>query len=121
MKPLWEIGPMAARDIYQYMPKERNWAYKTVKTMIGRLVKKGVITYVQIGNSYLYRPLYTRTQMTQAVTWPFIRRVFDGALQPFLTHFVQHLSDDELEVLQHEVARIKKEKPNKRSKTSRRP
>lgn len=114
MKPLWEKGPMAARDIYAAIPDQYGWAYKTVKTMIARLVKKGALTYDRIGNSYLYRAAYTREEMTREATGSFIRRVFDGALSPFFAHFVQHVSDEELEALKSELARLERRKDHKR-------
>jgi BlaI family penicillinase repressor len=114
MKPLWEKGPMAARDIYAAIPDQYGWAYKTVKTMIARLVKKGALTYDRIGNSYLYRAAYTREEMTREATGSFIRRVFDGALSPFFAHIVQHVSDEELEALKSELARLERRKDHKR-------
>jgi BlaI family transcriptional regulator, penicillinase repressor len=110
MKPLWDHGPMAARDIYDKVPDTYGWAYKTVKTMLARLVKKGVIAYDQIGNSYLYRPVYSRKQMTRDATGSFINRVFDGAMTPFLAHFVEHVSKDELRALRSELERLEKKK-----------
>jgi BlaI family penicillinase repressor len=105
MKPLWDRGPLAARDIFEHIPDTYGWAYKTVKTMLARLVKKGVIAYDQIGNSYLYRPVYDRTEMSREATRSFVRRVFDGALSPFFAQFVEHVSDEELQALKAELAR----------------
>ena len=106
MKPLWEKGPMAARDIYQAVPKEQAWAYKTLKTMLARLVKKGALTYDQIGNSYLYKPAFTRAAMTKATMGNFVDRVFDGALQPFMAYFAESVDEDELKILRAELARL---------------
>ena len=110
MKPLWAKGAMAARDIYREVPKKHGWAYKTVKTMLSRLVKKGVITYEQIGNSYLYRAAYSRTEITRDATVSFIQRVFDGALNPFLAYFAERVSPEELKRLKRALARLEKEK-----------
>lgn len=110
MKPLWENGPMAARDIYQAVPEEHGWAYKTLKTMLARLVKKGALEYDQIGNSYLYRPAFSREAMTRATVGSFVERVFDGATKPFLAYFAETVDEDELKVLRAELARIEKER-----------
>ncbi len=56
MKVFWDLGPMAARDVYAALPRDCSWAYKTVKTLLSRLVAKEALAYDQIGNSYLYRP-----------------------------------------------------------------
>ena len=110
LKPLWDNGPMAARDIYERVSEEHDWAYKTVKTMLARLVKKGALVYDQIGNSYLYRPAFDREEMTGAATRSFVRRVFDGALNPFVAHFAEHASPEELQAIRAELARIEEER-----------
>lgn len=110
LKPLWDSGPMAARDIYDRVSEENDWAYKTVKTMLARLVRKGALTYDQIGNSYLYRPAFEREEMTGVATRSFIRRVFDGALNPFVAHFAEHASPEELQAIKAELIRIEKER-----------
>ena len=105
IKPLWTHGPMAARDIYAALPEDCGWAYKTVKTMLSRLVKKGALTFDQVGNSYLYRAAYSRAELTQAATGSFIERVFDGALRPLVAHFVEHASREELQAIRAELER----------------
>jgi BlaI family penicillinase repressor len=110
LKPMWERGPMAARDVFEHVSRDHTWAYKTVKTMLARLVKKGALRYEQIGNSYLYRPAFGRPEMTRAATHSFIRRVFDGALNPFVAHFAEHVSSDELQAIKRELGRIEKER-----------
>ena len=60
MKIFWDRGPLAARDVYAQLPKKRGWAYKTVKTLLSRLVAKEALAYDQVGNSYLYRPAVDR-------------------------------------------------------------
>ena len=110
LKPLWEKGPLAARDIYQEVAKNHAWAYKTVKTMLARLVKKGAIEYDQVGKSYLYRTVFAREEMTQAATRSFIGRVFDGALHPFIAHFAESISAEELDQVKREFERIARER-----------
>ncbi len=114
MKPLWKRGSMAARDIYDSVPDSFGWAYETVKTMLARLVKKGVLRYDQVGNSYLYSPVFTRTEMVREATTSLIRRVFDGGLTLFFAHFVEQASEEELTALKAEIARAEKHKPKKR-------
>lgn len=110
MKAFWESGPMAARDVYAQTASEHGWAYETVKTMLARLVKKGALDYERVGNSYLYRPAYAREEMTRAAAGSFVDRVFDGRLPMLFAHFVGEVSDEELEVLQAELAKLKQER-----------
>jgi len=116
VKPLWEKGPLPAREIYQHTPPDQKWAYKTVKTMLARLVKKGVLRYTEVGNSYLYEAVFSREEMTASAAGTFVRRVFDGALQPFFAHFVERASEDELRVLRTELARLSREQKKREQK-----
>ncbi len=65
IKTLWDRGAMAARDVFAALPDGHGWAYKTVKTLLARLVAKGAVAYEQVGNSYLYRPAVSREQVTR--------------------------------------------------------
>ena len=98
IKPLWEKGPLAARDVYASLPEGHGWAYKTVKTMLSRLVAKGALDYEQVGNSYLYRAVFSRNEVTRKEVGKFIDRIADGALGTVLAHFVEErdLSDEEI-------------------------
>ena len=102
MKVIWDTGPLAARDVYSALPNETNWAYKTVKTLLSRLVAKGALEYDQIGNSYLYRAAVAREQMTRQEMRGLFSRVMGAALSPVLLHFIEEaeLSDDDLAELQ---------------------
>lgn len=110
IKPLWDRGPMAARDIHQAIGEDQGWASKTVKTMLARLVKKGALEYDQVGNSYLYRPAFSREEMTGAAMRSFVSRVFDGSLTPFMARFAEEASEEELQAIRNELARIRKER-----------
>ena len=115
LKAFWEKGPLAARDVFEAVSGERAWSYRTVKTMLSRLVTKGALTYEQVGNSYLYRPAYSRDEITRAATGSFIDRVFDGALRPFVAHFAESISDEELALLKSEIRAIEERKRRERS------
>ena len=102
MKIIWEQGPLAARDVYAALPDGKEWAIKTVKTLLSRLVAKGALEYEQIGNSYLYHAAISREQVTREEMRGFINRILDGSIGPLLAHFIQeheNLSDKEVEKL----------------------
>lgn len=101
MKVLWEHGEMAARDVFAGLPADHGWAYKTVKTLLARLVAKGALDYVQVGNSYLYRPAHPREALMKEEVKDFVDRVFDGSASPALTHFIRdaRLSNQDIDGL----------------------
>ncbi len=113
MKPFWEKGPMAARDVFAATPKEFGWAYQTVKTMLARLVQKGALTYDQIGNSYLYRPVYAQADLTRAATRNFIKRVYGGSPDPFITYCCEKMTADQIRAIRRELDKALREKTGK--------
>ena len=105
MEVFWERGEMAARDVFDALPEDCEWAYKTVKTLLSRLVAKGALDYKQVGNSYLYRAAYSRHDLTRDEVRTFVDRVFGGAVAPLLTYFAQekNLTDEDMEQLRRIV------------------
>lgn len=112
MKTLWDDGPLAARDVFARVsagdhPAASSWSYRTVKTLLSRLVAKGAIDYEQIGNSYLYRAAVDRTAMTRREVGGVLERLTGqggkaGVLSSVLAQFLggADLSDAEIDRLQ---------------------
>lgn len=115
MKVIWELGPSAARDVYASLPAEVGWAYKTVKTLLSRLVAKGALDYEQIGNSYLYRSAVEREQMTRKEVRGVFSRVMGAALSPVLAHFIEEadLSEEEIRNLKRLLEQKRKDLPTR--------
>ena len=122
MKVLWEQGPLAARDVFAAMPEDSEWAYKTVKTLLARLVAKGAVEYDQIGNSYLYRSAVDRDRVTREEVRTLFDRIMSQALSPVLAHFIEEadLSDEEIGELKRTLDN-KRKKPSSRSPRGERP
>ena len=90
LKVVWERQPLTAPDVREALLRSRGWAYSTVRTMMDRLVKKGVLQAEKVRNLTLYRALLDREEASRQETGRTLRRVFDGALGPM----VECLLDD---------------------------
>ena len=89
METLWQRSPLTAAAVSTALKKNR-WAANTVRTLLTRLVKKGALTYEQDGNRYLYCAAVRREDCVQGEVESFTTRLFGGAAQPLLVHFVQN-------------------------------
>jgi BlaI family penicillinase repressor len=89
MEVLWKKSPQTAAAVVQAL-KEKKWAANTVRTLLARLVKKGVLSYAEDGNRYLYRATVPREICVQEEVASLTSRVFGGAIRPLLLHFVQN-------------------------------
>ncbi len=105
MKVFWDHGPLAARDVYAQLPETCGWAYKTVKTLLSRLVAKEALAYRQIGNSYLYRAVVNREAMTRQEVRSVFERLTSAAFSPVLAQFIEEadLSDAEIKQLKRRL------------------
>ncbi|HEY4308598.1 MAG TPA: BlaI/MecI/CopY family transcriptional regulator [Pirellulales bacterium] len=105
MKVLWDHGPLAARDVYARLPDQHGWAYKTVKTLLSRLVAKDALAYDQVGNSYLYRAAVDRQRMTRQEVRSIFQRLISEASAPVLAQFIEEaeLSDEEIRALKRQL------------------
>jgi BlaI family transcriptional regulator, penicillinase repressor len=114
MKLLWDRGPMAARDVFAALPADHGWAYKTVKTLLSRLVAKRAVDYDQVGNSYLYRPAVARDDMTRREARSVLGRLVSEAVSPVLARFIE-----EADLTDAEIKDLKRRLDDKRRRNAR--
>jgi BlaI family penicillinase repressor len=93
MNVLWDRFPATARGIAERLPKEINWAYTTIKTLLARLVEKGAVKESKNGNTSLYEPVLSRQAARRNALKSLANQAFDGAFGP-LMHFL--LEDQKL-------------------------
>ena len=97
MEVLWDFAPLTGAEV-----AERLGAHpKTVKTLLGRLVRKGALRFTEEANRYLYRPVLPRERYVAEESKSFLERVFGGEATPALVHFVEtvELTDDDIREL----------------------
>ncbi len=87
MGRVWRSHPASARDVFEDLRGETEWAYTTVKTMLDRLVEKGALAVRKRGNTGLYEPLVTKDDARRSAVRHLIEKAFDGAFGP-LMHFL---------------------------------
>lgn len=97
MNVLWEQSPRTAMEVAEVLQRHP----KTVKTLLGRLARKGVLRYREEGNRYLYSAAIPRQRYVREESASFIDRVFGGETTPALVHFVRssRLSQEEIDEL----------------------
>lgn len=101
MNALWEHSPSTAMEVADALRGKTDWSPKTVKTLLGRLVRKGVLRYREEGNRYVYTPAIPRQRYVKEESASFIERVFGGDATPALVHFVRStkLTKEEIDEL----------------------
>jgi predicted transcriptional regulator len=60
LRILWKSGRLNVRELHDQLIEHYNWAYSTTKTMMDRMVKKGLLRREEFHGVYLYNPLLSR-------------------------------------------------------------
>ena len=102
MEVAWENPPVTAQDVLDRIGEAQNWKIQTIKTLIGRLVKKGALRFEEKGNRYWYRPEIDRDTAVANAAGTFLDRISAGSIAPLFSHLVnakRSLSPEELDSL----------------------
>ena len=84
IKAVWDNEPCAAPAIQEKLFKQTRWAYSTVRTMMDRMVAKGLLSAEKVRNVTLYRSAVTREQAQRSELLYALKHAFNGALTPMV-------------------------------------
>ncbi len=108
---LWKAERATAREVSEILAKKRGWAVSTTKTLLDRMIPKGLVTARQVGNVWEYTPALRRVDARRSAWADFVAKAFGGAAAPAL-HFLAteaKLSKKELAELRALLEEKKKE------------
>jgi predicted transcriptional regulator len=89
---LWRKHPASARELLAALHGETGWAYTTLKTLLERMLEKGLVRAEKRGNAAWYEPVVRQATARRTALRGLIERVFEGAAGPLLAHLVDHES-----------------------------
>jgi predicted transcriptional regulator len=104
MDVLWSSdAPLTVREVLERMPPQRNLAYTTVMTVLGNLLRKGLLERQPVGRAFNYRPTLTR----QGAAAASLREILDASDDPrsVLLHFAETATDEESSALRDALNR----------------
>ncbi len=84
IKAVWETEPCAAPAVQEKLHKQTAWTYSTVRTLMDRMVAKGLLTAEKLRNLTFYRSAITRQQAQRGELLYALKHAFNGALTPML-------------------------------------
>ena len=110
IKAVWKNEPCAAPIIQEKLHKQTEWTYSTVRTLMDRMVAKGLLTAEKIRNLTLYRSAVTREQAQRGELLYALKNAFNGALTPMMQCLLEtgELSAKELARLEALIKEKKK-------------
>jgi BlaI family transcriptional regulator, penicillinase repressor len=84
IKAVWEQEPCTAPAIQETLSRQTAWTYSTVRTLMDRMVGKGLLTAEKDGKLTIYRSAVTRDQAQKTELRHTLKHVFNGALTPMV-------------------------------------
>ena len=110
IKAVWDREPCAAPAIQEILHPQTAWTYSTVRTLMDRMVAKGLLTADKVRNLTLYRSVVTREQAQRGELFYALKHAFNGALTPMVQCLLdtRDLSADELAKLESLIKAKKK-------------
>jgi predicted transcriptional regulator len=107
IQAVWDNEPCAAPTVQEELEATKSWTYSTVKTMMNRMVAKGLLKTEKIRNLFLYRSAITRTEAQTGEIMRVVKRAFDGALTPMMQFLLESdsLSKKQLSELETMIKR----------------
>ena len=86
---VWEREPCAAPTVQEELVARKKWTYSTVKTLMDRMVGKGLLTTERIRNLILYRSAVSREQAQHGELMRTLKRAFGGAFTPMMEFMLE--------------------------------
>ncbi len=87
LEALWTAERATAREVAERLTKKRGWTVSTTKTLLDRMVGKGLVAARQVGNVWEYTPAVKRVEARRSAWADFIGKAFGGSAAPAL-HFL---------------------------------
>lgn len=105
---LWDGGPATAEDVLAALATLRGWQASTVKTLLGRLLKKGAVRAEKDGRRFIYSPALTREEWLSQESESLLNRLYGGRVAPLVAHFSRHrkLSERDIRELKRLVQEL---------------
>jgi BlaI family penicillinase repressor len=109
IKAVWETEPCTAPAIQEKLAKPTGWTYSTVRTLMDRMVVKGVLTAKKEGKLTIYQSAVTREQAQRGELFYALKHAFNGALTPLVQCLLdtREISGAELDELKKIIADYK--------------
>ena len=87
---LWDRETATAEDVLAALAAPRGWQESTVKTLLGRLLKKGAVRAQKDGRRFIYSATLPREEWLSRESESLLNRLYGGRVAPLVAHFSRH-------------------------------
>jgi predicted transcriptional regulator len=101
LKALWGGQSQSARELHERLTERLAWSYSTTRTVLERMVHKGLLSKRSSHGIYLYAPAISKAAGLAGLVRDFAERVLETSHEPVVSLFARSgvLSAEEIEDL----------------------
>jgi BlaI family transcriptional regulator, penicillinase repressor len=82
---LWRREAMPFALLIAEVKAAQPWGEATIKTLLTRLMRKGLVTAAREDGRHLYRPAITREQLVESEIRRLAARLYDGKIEALIS------------------------------------
>lgn len=113
MEVVWQKDcEVCVRDVLDTLNAQRDIAYTTVMTIMGRLTTKKLLLKRKVGNAFYFTPALTRDEFTGKLVGGMIDDLLTDFSDAALSHFLRRVGENDrtvLDKLEHLLAEAKED------------
>ncbi|PXW87215.1 CopY/TcrY family copper transport repressor [Streptohalobacillus salinus] len=111
MRVVWTLNQATSKDIADILWTKKNWKQATTKTLIGRLVHKGLLNTEKDGNRYQYRAAVNKSEGIKLFETKLLGRVCNKDIGKVIASIMAEatLSHDDITLLEEALQEKKNE------------
>ncbi len=111
LEALFRLGRGTVAEVLRELPDPPS--YSAVRTMLGKLERKGLVAHVQKGPGYVYRALASRKLAQTSTLRRLVRNLYDDSTERAMTALLdmgaRRLTPEELERLASKIEGLRRE------------
>ncbi|RDX02015.1 CopY/TcrY family copper transport repressor [Listeria kieliensis] len=110
MRVIWTQETSTAQEIIDILGESMNWKPATIKTLLGRLVKKGAVRTEPSGKKYIYHPIISEGETVKSATENLVSHICTKRIGGAIIDLIV-----EADLMDTDVERIKEQLVNKKT------
>ncbi|RMC49173.1 CopY/TcrY family copper transport repressor [Lactobacillus sp. ESL0228] len=113
MRIVWTLGKIHTGDVIEQLQLKKDWSQSTIKTLMRRLVKKGLLQTHKDGHRFVYSATVTQVEMMIQVTNEMMSRMCDMHKGQVLIEIIKKipLTKNDITTIEQELACKKENAP----------
>lgn len=110
MQALWQLREGTVERVRKRLPRRHRGAYTTIQTVLNRLVQRGLLSRVRVGNAFVYSPKLSESEYLARSVQEALAGASSAARLDAMASLVGSMNAEELDELKALARRLDRER-----------